>query len=126
MAQNVVINGVTYSSCPEVDIPKSGGGTAKFFDIADTTAVAADVASGKYFYAASGVKTAGTGTGTSISPSSATPQPLGTATAGISTDYSRGDHVHSSEIFIGSTTPSGYKLYIDPDGSLPSGEGVSF
>ena len=25
MAQNVVINGVTYSNVPEVDIPKSGG-----------------------------------------------------------------------------------------------------
>ena len=30
------------------------------------------------------------------------------------------------EIFIGSTTPEGYTLYIDPDGSLVSGEGVSF
>lgn len=29
MAQNVVINGVTYSNVPEVDMPKSGGGTAK-------------------------------------------------------------------------------------------------
>lgn len=26
MAQNVVINGVTYSNVPEVDMPKSGGG----------------------------------------------------------------------------------------------------
>lgn len=32
MAQNVIINGVTYSNVPEVDIPKSGGGTAKFYD----------------------------------------------------------------------------------------------
>lgn len=37
MAQNVIINGVTYSSVPEVDIPKSGGGTAKFTDTADAT-----------------------------------------------------------------------------------------
>lgn len=41
MAQNVVINGVTYSNVSEVDIPKSGGGTAKFMDSAafetDTT-----------------------------------------------------------------------------------------
>lgn len=35
MAQNVVINGVTYQSVPEVNIPKSGGGTAKFYDTAD-------------------------------------------------------------------------------------------
>lgn len=32
-------------------------------DISDTTAVASDVAQGKYFYTASGVKTAGTGSG---------------------------------------------------------------
>lgn len=37
MAQNVIINGVTYSNVPEVDIPKSGGGTAKFYDVADAT-----------------------------------------------------------------------------------------
>lgn len=59
MAQNVVINGVTYSNCPEVDIPKSGGGTAKFFDVADTTAAAGDVLSGKYFYTSGGTKTQG-------------------------------------------------------------------
>ena len=59
MAQNVVINGVTYSNCPEVDIPKSGSGTAKFYDIADTTAAAGDVLSGKYFYTSAGTKTQG-------------------------------------------------------------------
>lgn len=37
MAQNVIINGVTYQSVPEVDIPKSGGGTAKFTDTSDAT-----------------------------------------------------------------------------------------
>lgn len=37
MAQNVVINGVTYSNVPEVNIPKSGGGTAVFTDTSDAT-----------------------------------------------------------------------------------------
>lgn len=37
MAQNVIINGVTYSNVPEVDIPKSGGGTAEFYDTSDAT-----------------------------------------------------------------------------------------
>lgn len=37
MAQNVIINGVTYSNVPEVNIPKSGGGTAKFSDTSDAT-----------------------------------------------------------------------------------------
>lgn len=35
MAQNVIINGVTYQNVPEVDIPQSGGGSAKFFDNSD-------------------------------------------------------------------------------------------
>lgn len=37
MAQNVVINGVTYQNVPSVDIPKSGGGTASFYDTSDAT-----------------------------------------------------------------------------------------
>ena len=37
MAQNVIINGVTYSNVPKVNIPKSGGGTAEFIDTSDAT-----------------------------------------------------------------------------------------
>lgn len=37
MAQNVIINGVTYQNVPEVNIPKSGGGTAEFVDTSDAT-----------------------------------------------------------------------------------------
>ena len=37
MAQNVVINGVTYTDVPSVDIPKSGTGTASFYDTSDAT-----------------------------------------------------------------------------------------
>lgn len=44
---SVVINGVTYASCPEVDIPKSGSGTAKFYYTGDADIAAADVLSGK-------------------------------------------------------------------------------
>ena len=54
MAQNVVINGVTYSDVPEVDIPKSGGGTAKFYDTAGADAAAGDILSGKTAYGSSG------------------------------------------------------------------------
>lgn len=50
MAQNVIINGVTYQNVPEVNIPKSGGGTAKFMDTADANAAAADILSGKTAY----------------------------------------------------------------------------
>ena len=50
MAQNVVINGVTYNDVPEVDIPISGGGTAKFMDTSDADAVAGEILSGKKAY----------------------------------------------------------------------------
>ena len=63
MAQNITLQGATYSAVPAVKLPKQGGGTATFTDVTDTTATSADVASGKYFYTAAGVKTAGTGSG---------------------------------------------------------------
>lgn len=37
MAQNVVINGVTYQNVPSVEIPKSTSGTAEFYDTSDAT-----------------------------------------------------------------------------------------
>ena len=73
MAQNVIINGVTYSNVPEVDIPKSGGGTASFFDVSDTDTVASDVTNGKYFYTAAGVRTQGTSTFSTIHTGSSAP-----------------------------------------------------
>lgn len=57
MAQNVIVNGVTYANVPEVDIPKSGGGTAKFHDVSSATAEAANVLTGKTFGGASGIDT---------------------------------------------------------------------
>lgn len=54
MAQNVIINGVTYQSVPEVDIPKSGGGTAKFYDTAGADVTAADVLTGKTAFGSAG------------------------------------------------------------------------
>ena len=63
MAQNISLLGATYSAVPAVQLPKQGGGTATFTDVTDTTAAASDVASGTYFYTASGVRTAGTASG---------------------------------------------------------------
>lgn len=54
MAQNVIINGVTYQNVPEVDIPKNGGGTAKFYDTAGADATAANILSGKKAFGPSG------------------------------------------------------------------------
>lgn len=54
---SVVINGVTYSEVPEVDIPKSGGGTAKFHDASQADVAASDVRNGVKFVGASGEDT---------------------------------------------------------------------
>ena len=51
---SVVINGVTYSAVPQVQIPKSGSGTATFYDASEADTVAANVLSGKVFIGASG------------------------------------------------------------------------
>lgn len=57
MAQNVIINGVTYQNVPEVNIPKSGSGTAAFYDSSDATAAQGHVLSGKTFYKDGGKST---------------------------------------------------------------------
>ena len=63
MAQNITLMGASYSAVPAVTLPKTGGGTASFTDVSDTTAAAGDVASGKYFYTSAGVRTQGTSSG---------------------------------------------------------------
>ena len=66
MAQNITFLGASYSNVPAVTLPKTGGGTASFTDVSDTTAVAGNVSQGTYFYTAAGVKTEGTATGGSM------------------------------------------------------------
>ena len=65
---NVVIAGATYPDVPAVMLNKSGGGTATYTDVSDSTAVATDVAQGKYFYTAQGVRTEGTASGGGSTP----------------------------------------------------------
>ena len=73
MAQSVIINGVTYANCPEVDIPKSGGGTAKFHDISDTSLNSdAQMLNGVTAYGADGLKHTGNVTLPTISQDSTT------------------------------------------------------
>ena len=63
MAQTIALMGAVYSDVPAVTLPKSPSGTATFTDVTDTTATAADVAQGIYFYTAAGVRTVGTSQG---------------------------------------------------------------
>lgn len=106
---SVVINDVTYANCPEVDIPKSGGGTAKFFDATDADAAAANVLSGKKFVGSSGEDT-GTmanngGTGGEISTKAGTVTiPAGYTTGGtVSIKSSAVADLTSSTLLSGKT-----------------------
>lgn len=73
MKVDVKIAGASYSEVPAVLIPLKSGGKARFCEVSDTTAKAADVAKGKTFYDADGNYTAGTNTGSSSSTVTATP-----------------------------------------------------
>lgn len=59
MADVTLLN-VNYQDVPIVELPKTGGGTASFVDVTDTSANASDVAYGKVFYNANGTRTVGT------------------------------------------------------------------
>lgn len=63
MSQEVMIAGALFSDVPSIRVPDSNGNFHPFTDVSDTTAAAADVATGKYFYAADGTRTAGTSSG---------------------------------------------------------------
>lgn len=51
---SVVINSIVYSSVPEIDVPKQGSGTAKFYYTGDADASAGDILSGKVAFGANG------------------------------------------------------------------------
>ena len=70
----------SWMEVPYVDLPKQGGGHARFTDIEDTTATAADVINKKYFYTADGTRTQGTGQGGSINLQTKTVTPSETQT----------------------------------------------
>lgn len=63
MAQNITWLGASYSGVEALNLPKTGGGTARFDDASITTATASDVASGKIFLASDGTITTGTSSG---------------------------------------------------------------
>lgn len=55
MSKNVVINGVTYNSVPQVKIPISGGGNATFYEVSDATAETGHILTGKSAYGSGGL-----------------------------------------------------------------------
>ena len=63
MAQSISLWGATYNNVPAIDLPLSTSGTARFTDTSPTTAVDADVASGKIYFKADGTQSTGTSSG---------------------------------------------------------------
>lgn len=60
MGQNVTIAGASYPDVPALDVPKTGGGTARFVDTADDTVTPATLKSGVTAHDASGAQITGT------------------------------------------------------------------
>ena len=103
MAQNVTIAGASYNDVPAIEVPKQGTGTAIFCDPSVTTAVASDVASGKYFLAADGTLTAGTASGaTAITIEETTDSSGGTCKNIVAVDLT-GDTVDAAHLLSGYT-----------------------
>ena len=71
MAQNVTIAGVSYNDVPSIDIPKTGGGIVKFYDVSGISKEAATVApsTSEQIVCASGVYTTGEQKVSAITPS---------------------------------------------------------
>ena len=110
MAQNVIINGVTYQNVPEVDIPKSGGGTAKFYDTASADLTGADLLTGKAAFGASGSVSGSMANNGSTSGTISTKAGTVTIPAGYTTGGTVGiDSTEQSKI-IASNIKSGVTL----------------
>ena len=109
MAQkNVTIAGNQYPTVPSIEVPITGGGTASFVEISDTTAAAADVASGKYFYTAAGVRTEGTASGSSAITVIETPDSSGGTVKNIIAVDISSDTVDAAHLVSGYTAHDRY------------------
>ena len=59
MSKNVSLMGADYPDVPAVVLPQTGGGSAIFTDVSETTASAENVEDGKIFFNASGQRSVG-------------------------------------------------------------------
>ena len=108
MAQDISLLGAVYQDVPAVVLPKDGGGTASFTDVTDTTAIAADVAQGKYFYTAAGVRTEGTASGSSAITVIETPDTSGGVVKNIIAVDISSDTVDAAHLVSGYTAHDRY------------------
>ena len=88
MAQDITWLDNQYENVPFVELPKTGGGNALFTDVSPTTAVDADVASGKIYFKADGSQSTGTGSGGGVDVESLSVTQNGTYTAPTGKAYS--------------------------------------
>lgn len=110
MAQNVVINGVTYSNVPEVNIPQSGGGTAKFYDPSDATAEQSSILTGVTAYINGGKKTGSMPNNGSVSGSISTKAGTVSVPSGYTTGGTIGIASAQQDIIISANIKAGVTI----------------
>lgn len=117
MAQNVVINGVTYQNVPEVDVPKSGGGTAKFYDTSSADITSEHVLTGKTGFGANGSVSGGMANNGSTSGTISTKAGTVTIPAGYTTGGTVSISSTEQSKIIASNIKSGVTI-LGQEGSL--------
>jgi len=82
---SLLINGVTYSTVPQIQVPISGGGTASYYDASEATVTAGDMLNGVKAIGASGEVT-----GNISSKAAATYTPSGSSQTIAASQYLSG------------------------------------
>lgn len=127
MAKNVIINGVTYSDAPYVEIPLAGAtGKAKFVDTDTANATAADIRDGKTAWVGGNevTGTASTKSATDVTVSGKTVTvPAGMYDSSVSKSVTDGDVTPSATVtgdIIGGTS-SDYPVTVTPTATVTAG-----
>ncbi len=110
MAKNVIINGVTYNSVPEVRVPTTDSSTAIFYDTSDATAAQANVLTGASAYVASGKITGTMPNNGAVSGDISTVNGTVTVAAGYTTGGSVGIASAEKEKIVSANIKSGVSI----------------